>query len=207
MQKYEVTLNKDFFEHKADIYDSSKIRVSNVENIANAIIGTVSLNRNMHLMDFGSGTGLLLERISPLVRKIAAIDISQSMNEQLNKKRGSLSCEIDTLQIDLESSDITGKFDGIISSMTMHHVKDVRAMFVKFYSMLNADGSIAISGLDKENGSFHTQDTYVHHCGFERNDIVNAATQAGFRELKILDVSLIHKPQGEYPVFLLTAKR
>lgn len=200
-------MSKDFFEHKADIYDSSKNRVSNVENIANAIIATVSLNRNMHLMDFGSGTGLLLERISPWVRKITAIDISQSMNEQLNKKRGSLSCEIDILQIDLESSDITDKFDGIISSMTMHHVKDVRAMFAKFYSMLNADGIIAISDLDKENGSFHTEDTGVYHCGFERNEITNAATQAGFRELEIVDASLIHKPQGDFPVFLLTAKR
>jgi hypothetical protein len=73
--------------------------------------------------------------------------------------------------------------------------------------MLNTDGIIAISDLDKKNGSFHTQGTGVHHCGFEGNDIANAATQAAFRELKIVDVSLIHKPQGEFPVFLLTAKR
>ncbi len=200
-------MSNDFFAHKANIYDSDNNRVTNVDNIANAIIKRISLNQQMHLIDFGSGTGLLLERIAPFVQKITAIDISPAMIVQLEKKRNRLKCELDILGVDLESTDINHKFDGIISSMTMHHVKDVRAMFVKFYSMLNADGSIAISGLDKENGSFHTQDTYVHHCGFERNDIVNAATQAGFRELKILDVSLIHKPQGEYAVFLLTAKR
>ncbi|MFT5924820.1 MAG: 2-polyprenyl-3-methyl-5-hydroxy-6-metoxy-1,4-benzoquinol methylase [Paraglaciecola sp.] len=66
------------------------------------------------------------------MRKITAIDISQSMNEQLNKKRGSLSCEIDILQIDLESSDIKDKFDGIISSMRMHHVKDVGQCSLNF---------------------------------------------------------------------------
>jgi cyclopropane fatty-acyl-phospholipid synthase-like methyltransferase len=200
-------MSRDFFEHKADVYDKDDNRVSNVENIANAIIASVSLNHKMHLMDFGSGTGLLLERIAPLVQKITAIDISQSMNDQLDKKRDSLSCEIDILEIDLESTDITDEFDGIISSMTMHHVKDIGAMFAKFYSLLNDDGIIAISDLDKEDGSFHTEDTGVYHFGFERDAIVDAADQAGFREVEIVDASVVHKPNGEFPVFLLTAKR
>ncbi|PKG99232.1 class I SAM-dependent methyltransferase [Paraglaciecola sp. MB-3u-78] len=200
-------MTQDLFEHKADIYESDENRVSNVDNIANAIIGCVSLNRTMHLMDFGSGTGLLLQRISPFVRKITAIDISESMNQQLEKKRSSLSCEIDILHIDLESNDIPDKFDGIISSMTMHHVSDIRAMFVKFYSMLNDGGIIAISDLDKEDGSFHTEDTGVYHFGFERIAIVNAAQQAGLKEVEIVDASAVHKPHGAFPVFLLTAKR
>jgi len=200
-------MSRDFFEHKADVYDGDDNRVSNVENIANAMIESVGLNRKMHLMDFGSGTGLLLERIAPLVRKITAIDISKSMNEQLDKKRGSISCEIDILEIDLESTNITDEFDGIISSMTMHHVKDIREMFAKLYSMLNDDGIIAISDLDKEDGSFHTEDTGVYHFGFERDEITRAAKQAGFREVKIVDASVVHKPHGEFSVFLLTAKR
>jgi cyclopropane fatty-acyl-phospholipid synthase-like methyltransferase len=200
-------MSRDFFEHKADIYDGDDNRVSNVENIANAIIASVDLNRKMHLMDFGSGTGLLLERIAPFVRKITAIDISKSMNEQLDKKRGSISCEIDILEIDLESTNITDQFDGIISSMTMHHVKDIRAMFAKFYSLLNDGGIIAISDLDKEDGSFHTEDTGVYHFGFERDVITRAANEAGFREVEIVDASVVHKPHGGFPVFLLMAKR
>jgi cyclopropane fatty-acyl-phospholipid synthase-like methyltransferase len=200
-------MSRDFFEHKADIYDGDDQRVSNVENIANAIIGRVCLNRKMHLMDFGSGTGLLLGRIAPFVRKITAIDISKSMNEQLDKKRGSISCEIDILEIDLESTNINDEFDGIISSMTMHHVEDIREMFDKFYSMLNDDGIIAISDLDKEDGSFHTEDTGVYHFGFEREAITSFAKQAGFREVEIIDASVVQKPHGKFPVFLLTAKR
>jgi cyclopropane fatty-acyl-phospholipid synthase-like methyltransferase len=200
-------MTQDFFEHKADIYESDENRVSNVDNIAKAIMGCVSLNRTMHLMDFGSGTGLLLERISPFVGKMTAIDISEAMNQQLEKKRGSISCEINILHIDLESTDIPDKFDGIISSMTMHHVGDIRAMFVKFYSMLNEGGIIAISDLDKEDGSFHTEDTGVYHFGFERNVIADAAQQAGFKEVEVVDASLVRKPHGVFPVFLLTAKK
>jgi cyclopropane fatty-acyl-phospholipid synthase-like methyltransferase len=200
-------MSRDFFEHKADIFDSDDNRVSNVENIANAVIKKVSLDRQMHLMDFGSGTGLLLERIAPFVRKITAIDISKSMNDQLERKRVSLSCEINILAIDLESTDITDKFDGIISSMTMHHVKDIAAMFVKFYSLLNDGGIIAISDLDTEDGSFHTEDTGVYHFGFDRDAIALAAKQACFREVKVVDASVVHKSQGEFAVFLLTAKK
>jgi len=50
-------MNRDFFEHKAEIYDRDDNRVSNVENIANAVIESVNFDRKMHLMDFGSGTG------------------------------------------------------------------------------------------------------------------------------------------------------
>ncbi|MGL1930859.1 MAG: class I SAM-dependent methyltransferase [Desulfotalea sp.] len=200
-------MSRDFYEHKADIYDKDNNRVSNVENIANAIIENVSLDRKMDLLDFGSGTGLLLERIAPFVRKISAIDTSKSMNDQLAKKRDDLQCEIDIMEINLESADITDKFDGIISSMTMHHVKDIEAMFVKFYSLLNEKGIIAISDLDKEDGNFHTEDTSVFHFGFDRDAITAAAKLACFREVEVIDASVVHKPHGEFPVFLLTAKK
>jgi 2-polyprenyl-3-methyl-5-hydroxy-6-metoxy-1,4-benzoquinol methylase len=126
---------------------------------------------------------------------------------QLEKKRHSLKCELDILGVDLESTDITHKFDGIISSMTMHHVKDIAAMFVKFYSMLNMGGIIAIADIDKEDGSFHTQESGVYHCGFERSMMAKVAIQAGFQEVEIVEASVVHKAQGEYPVFLLTAKK
>lgn len=200
-------MNRDFFEHKADTYERDDNRVSNVDNIANSIIENVSLDRKMHLMDFGSGTGLLLERIAPLVNKITAIDISKSMNEQLSKKKGDLACEIEILEIDLETADIAHKYDGIMSSMTMHHVKDIDAIFAKFYSLLNEGGIIAISDLDSEDGSFHTEDTGVYHFGFDRESIAQAAKQANFRDVEVVNASVMHKPHGNFSVFLLTAKR
>lgn len=200
-------MDNDFFAHKADAYEADTKRVSNVDNIANAIIGAVELKSDMHLMDFGSGTGFLLERIAPHVRKITGVDISASMNEQLLNKRGILPCELDVVQIDLESDEVNQKFDGIISSMTMHHVKDIEGMFAKFHGALCDGGILAISDLDKEDGSFHTEDTGVHHFGFNRDVIASAAEKASFRSVNIVNASVAHKPQGEYPVFLLTAKK
>lgn len=66
-------MRKDFFQDKAMNYDQNKHRVNTVGNIAIAVIETTNLDPDMHLMDFGSGTGLLLERIAPFVKRITAV--------------------------------------------------------------------------------------------------------------------------------------
>lgn len=200
-------MTKDYFEHKAGSYEQSKNRVDNVENIANSILRAVKLDKTMHIMDFGSGTGLLLERVAPHVAKITAVDISQSMNRQLLEKQGRLGCEIETMEVDLEQSEVEQKFDGIISSMTLHHIKEIGTMIAKLHSMLNENGFIAIADLDTEDGSFHAEDTGVFHSGFDRDEIIKVAQEAGFRNVAVSSASVVHKPQGDFPVFLLTGFR
>lgn len=193
----------DYFEHKAGSYEQDKNRVDNVDKILHA----VKLDKTMHIMDFGSGTGLLLERVAPHVAKITAVDISHSMNRQLLEKQCRLGCEIEILEIDLEKTHLEQKFDGIISSMTMHHIEKIRPMFAKLHSILNDDGFIAIADLDVEDGSFHTEDTGVFHCGFDRDEIAQMAQEAGFRDVTVSSASVVHKAQGDFPVFLLTGFR
>ena len=197
----------DRFEHKAGSYEQNRDRVDNVQNIANSILDSVKFDSSMHIMDFGSGTGLLLERVAQHVGKITAVDISRAMNAQLLAKRNTLDCELEIAEIDLEKSDLNGKFDGIISSMTMHHIQNIEAMFGKFHSMVKPGGFIAISDLDLEDGSFHTEETGVYHFGFDRDEFAKAATAAGFLMAQVSTASVVHKPQGDFPVFLLTAIR
>jgi putative AdoMet-dependent methyltransferase len=197
----------DHFAGKADSYEQNPNRVDNVANIANAILGAVEFNRSMHIMDFGSGTGLLLERIAPHVGKMTAVDVSKSMNRQLQEKRDRLPCELEILEVDLAQTNIPLQVDGIISSMTMHHIEDVGAMFEKFHAMVKGGGFIAISDLDAEDGSFHTEDTGVFHQGFDREEIARAAFEAGFQSVNVSSASVVHKPQGDFEVFLLTAIR
>jgi 2-polyprenyl-3-methyl-5-hydroxy-6-metoxy-1,4-benzoquinol methylase len=67
-------MNTDFFAGAAASYDQDGHRVGNVDNIARAMITAVQFEQSMRLMDFGSGTGLLLERIGSLVGEITAAD-------------------------------------------------------------------------------------------------------------------------------------
>ena len=70
-------MSTDYFQNKSKDYEKDKNRVNNVKNIAETIKQNISFHKSMHIMDFGSGTGLLLEEIAPLVNKITAVDISK----------------------------------------------------------------------------------------------------------------------------------
>ena len=197
-------MKEDKFAFKAKNYEQKLRRLKTAQDIANKIKKNISLKKDMHLIDFGAGTGLLLEQILPKVKKITAIDISPSMIEVLRDKKLK---NVEILKLDLIKESIDIKVDGIISSMTMHHIKDIEAMFKKFYSMLKSGGFIAIADLDKEDGSFHSVDTGVEHFGFDREEFINFAKEAGFKNIKIEDATIISKSYGDYKVFLLTAKR
>jgi putative AdoMet-dependent methyltransferase len=200
-------MSKDYFQHKANDYEQDENRVNNVDNIANSILKYTKFDKSMHIMDFGSGTGLLLEKIAPFVDKITAVDISNSMNKKLDEKRNNLGCKLEIIEIDLSKNKLHEKFDAIISSMTMHHIKDIPMMFKDFYDILNDNGTIAIADLDKEDGTFHTDDTGVFHFGFDRNMFLNTAKEAGFKNLKITTASTAQKPYGKFPIFLLTGHK
>ena len=195
----------DLFKNKAASYESDSNRVANVHTIADSIIERATLSPDMHLMDFGAGTGLLLGQIAPRVAKITAVDISPSMTGQLCKKQADLACELEVLEMDLCTETLDTKFDGIISSMTMHHIEDVKAMFAKMHSLVKTGGFIAIADLETEDGSFHTEDTGVFHFGFAGDVLVQLATEAGFKNAEVRLASTISKPHGDYPVLLLTA--
>ena len=198
-------MSNDFFQNKAASYEQDNHRVANVETIASAILSRIDFKPDMEIMDFGSGTGLLLEQIAPSVRSITAVDISQSMNQQLEQKRNSLPCELKIIEKDLTNSDLNRKFDGIISSMTLHHVDDLKSMFAKLHSMLKPGGFIALADLETENGSFHKEDTGVFHFGFSDKELIDFATGSGFSNVEVNPASTVHKPYGDYPVLLLTA--
>ena len=199
--------NKDFFASKAKDYDTEVSRTQNVSTIAQTILNEVAFSKEMSIMDFGSGTGLLLSEIAPYVGQITAVDISPAMNNVLASKKDGMPCVLQIVQMDLAKETLNQEFDAIISSMTIHHIEEPLALFQKFYTLLKTEGTIAIADLDSEDGSFHTEDTGVFHCGFDRENFVQMAQKAGFTDIKIQDASTITKSNTNYSVFLLTAKK
>ena len=201
---------KDFFAHKAKEYEDNEKRVSNVQNIADGILKNISYTKQMHIIDFGSGTGLLAQEIAPYIKKIVAVDMSTAMNEVLQAKVETFPCDLEVLQLDImdeKSTQSLQNIDGIISSMTIHHLKDTEALLQKFYTLLDENGTIALADLETEDGSFHTDDTGVHHFGFDKDAFLSIAQKAGFKDLKIETISVASKPHGDFPIFLLTGRK
>lgn len=200
-------MNKDLFAEKSKSWDMNSKRVGNAKSIAEAIQKDIELKPAMKLMDFGAGTGLLSYFIAPFVDTIVMVDNSPSMLEKFKEKASEFECQTEIREVDLSTTSLDEKFDGIISSMTIHHVEDLKALFTKFYNMLEAGGFIAIADLDSEDGSFHSDNIGVFHFGFERETLEKIAQEVGFKEINFELASTIEKPHRTFTVFLMTAKR
>lgn len=204
-------MTHDFFAQKAAQYEHNSQRVQNVDQISQAVLKHTQLHSGMRLLDFGAGTGLLLERVAPFVAQITAVDVSPSMTAQLRAKAGVIACELEIVERDLCQGDLPdawlGAFDGVISSMTLHHIADIPALLLIFKRLVKAGGFIALADLDSEDGSFHTEDTGVFHHGFDRAALSAQAQAAGFVEVNTFDASVMQKPHGAYSVFVLVANQ
>lgn len=201
-------MKEDHFAIRSAGYDETDYRVRYVDEMAEAIRRHLPLESTMHLLDFGAGTGLLTERIAPEVSRITAVDISPSMIEQLRKKSPALPCRLSLLRQDLCRGPLPEiRVDGIISTMTLHHIEEVPELFRRLLQLLKPGGFAAFCDIDTEDGTFHTLDTGVKHLGFDRKEIVGWMEEAGFEGVTIRDATVVRKPQGDYPAFLLSGYR
>ncbi len=198
----------DHFAHKSKTWDMNSKRVKNARAIADAILKNIKIDKTMTIMDLGAGTGLLSYFLSPFVKKIVAIDNSPSMLAEFESKCDRFACETQALLLDIEEAEISQlHFDGIVSSMTLHHIEDIPTLFHRLDTLLRPNGFIALADLDKEDGTFHSDNTGVHHFGFDRESLRKFAESAGFEEIRFETVSTIAKPRRSYDVFLMTARR
>jgi 2-polyprenyl-3-methyl-5-hydroxy-6-metoxy-1,4-benzoquinol methylase len=193
------------FDAAAADWDKGDLRQQIAAHTADAVIGTIALNDTMSVLDFGAGTGLLTYRVAPHVHSVTAVDTSEKMLEVLQSK-STPEHQIKTACCDITQMPLSETFDGIISSMAMHHVEDTEGFLKTLYDHLNPGGFIAVADLDKEDGSFHAHgNDGVYHFGFDRDKLTEMATKCGFVDAAFTTALTIEKPDRNYPVFLFSA--
>jgi 2-polyprenyl-3-methyl-5-hydroxy-6-metoxy-1,4-benzoquinol methylase len=197
---------QDHFKHKAQDWDKGDIRVNGAKKISDAINESVHLHKDMEILDFGVGTGLLGFSIAPQVKKVYGVDTSAKMLEKLQEKN-TPELSIETYNQNIIKEPIEKEFDGLISSMTLHHIEDLDAFFETIYKNIKKGGFIAIADLEEEDGTFHSDNTGVFHFGFEEEKLSNAAKKAGFTYTAFKNINTINKPHRDFGVFLFTAKK
>ncbi|MDQ7068054.1 MAG: class I SAM-dependent methyltransferase [Sulfurimonas sp.] len=196
----------DYFKNKADKWDDGTLRKSTPLAIAEAIKKRFDLTKEMEIMDFGVGTGLLGFEIAKDVKKVFGVDMSPSMLSKLREKN-TPELSIEAIEQDIIKEPLDDIFDGIISSMTLHHVENLEAFFQSIYKNLSEGAFIAIADLEKEDGSFHSDNTGVYHFGFEKEKLCEIVKKCGFKDVSFENITTINKPQKDFGVFLLSAKR
>ena len=194
------------FDKKAANWDSGDIRVNGAKKIADAIEKKIELTQDMEVLDFGVGTGLLGFEVAKKVKQVYGVDTSAGMLAKLQEKN-SETLNIIPIQQDIIQKPLKQKFDGIVSSMTLHHVENLEEFFRTIRENLKENGFIAIADLEEEDGTFHSDNEGVHHFGFEEQKLREVVEQAGFKDIVIENINTINKPHRDFGVFLLTARK
>lgn len=196
----------DLFKEKAVKYDSEDWD-EEIAAIGKMILAEIPFHDEMHIMDFGAGTGLLSSQVAPMVQKITAVDVSEAMLEQLSRKP-ELKKKVEVVCQDIMTTPIDGKFDMIISTFAMHHIQDTDKLIQTFAECLAPGACIALVDIDEEDGSFHSEDNVgVFHKGFNRNHLKTLLQRHSFEHIDFVQTHFFTWDEREYSAFFVTASR
>lgn len=206
--------NKTDFDQKAAAWDENPMRVKLANDVADTIIREIRPTHDMDALDYGCGTGLVTLRLQPFVKNITGVDSSRGMLEVIEgklKKQGLSNVHTQFLDFE-QGGKVEGKFHLVVSSMTLHHVKEPAVFLKQLYDLLAPEGYLGIADLDKEDGTFHDDNKGVLHFGFERVHLKGLLEETGFRDLRDVTATTVVKGIGgkvrrEFPVFLIIGRK
>jgi ubiquinone/menaquinone biosynthesis C-methylase UbiE len=210
----EINTKKRNFDQEAAKWDQVPGRVKLARDISQSMIREISLTPDMDVLDFGCGTGLLTFALQPFVHSITGVDSSKGMLDvfKIKIKEQKLN-NVKADYIDLDKGDVlNGSYNLIVSSMTLHHIKNITPLLKQFYSILLPSGQVAIADLEPDDGQFHSNNEGVFHFGFDRKELHRMLIDTGFRDVRHLTAAQIEKPIGDgstrlFSIFLITAHK
>ena len=195
------------FDNNAKDWDADKERVKMAKAAADAFITSLSFGPESAVMDYGAGTGNVSFEIAKHAGSVVAADSSEGMLAVLKQKITEQGVKnVSAAAFDAEKSKWSGPpFSHIVSSMTMHHISDIKSLFAVFYSMLARGGQLAITDLAEEDGTFHNDNAGVKHFGFSPAFLTEKLEEAGFKDAEVFSVYTAKRNGREYPLIMAKA--
>lgn len=199
------------FDEAAKTWDKRQVSIESSDACVQDLLNNVKLKNNANILDYGCGTGFIAFALKNETNNVTGMDYSKGMIEVFNNKVSQFDCEnIKAVKHNMNEDELPkNTYDLIISSKTMHHIKDTNMFFKKSYNALKNDGILCINDLDKEDGSFHKdkENDGVEHFGYEKEELLAIAKNIGF---KILSYKIVYnqlKNEQYYPLFNLIVKK
>src|SRR5690606_17771342 len=100
-------------------------------------------------------------------------------------------------------------FDLIVTSMSLHHIKNLDIFFEKSFKALRNGGTLCINDLEKEDGTFHKKHNNegVYHFGFSKEELETICSKLGFSNFIYERVFVFKRDYGDFPLFNFYAKK
>ena len=189
------------FNDKAAEWDNEG-KIKMMGKLAEKTISALQLKGPLSVMDFGCGTGLFGLEFADYASSLLGVDTSEGMLEVFDQKTKGQD-RFRSKLINLEQQNLNEKFDLIVSSMAFHHLNHPDQMILKMKTLLNPKGRLAIVDLDKEDGTFHPNNSEmgVKHFGFGKEELEAWAREAGMKFSHQI-INQVEKNDRNYGQFL-----
>ena len=199
------------FDEASKTWDKKQSSIESSDTCVKDLLSKIDLKEDANILDYGCGTGFISFALNNQTNNIIGMDYSDGMVEIFNKKALELDCKnIKAIKHNMNEEELPkNSFDLIISSMTMHHIKNTKMFLSKCKDAIKTDGIICINDLYEEDGTFHAKhkNDGVEHFGYEKNTLLKLIEEVG---LKLISYELIYthyRNEKEYPLFNLILKK
>lgn len=157
---------------------------------------------DVRVLDFGCGTGLLSQKLSPLVKDIVAIDGSEAMVEELDKKElPNVEPVVDLLSRGLAAQHpaFRRQFDLVVASSVCGFLPNFQDSVSLIYTLLEDDGLFAHWDwlVEDENANY----------GLSVQKIENVLSAAGFDDVQVSVPFEIDAGKGAQKVVMGVGRR
>ena len=174
--------NYDMFDSYAKIWNSYSFVQENTKNFVKYIREKIKLNKDLVIMDFGCGTGILGLNFINDVKKVIFLDPSNGMIKQVQKgllEKNVINYEIVEGDIDKYKGE---KIDLILVIDVFHHIKDINYIINKFSTILKKGGKVLVVDLFETEHDFHGGS--APHKGFKPENVVKLFKNNNFSNVK-----------------------
>ena len=173
-----------YFDNTAKEWDTPR-RIERAKIISKEISRSLDNVEIKSAMEFGCGTGLIAFNLVDKIKNLTLIDNSEEMIQVVNKKISDYDFQnIKSICDNITDMKINDTYDVIYSSMSLHHIVDVKDLINKLYKLINNNGVLCIVDLNEEDGRFHkNEEGFNGHNGFNQQWLRKVVEEVGFKNV------------------------
>ena len=176
--------SESYFNEVAERWDELQASFFS-DAVRNQALAAAGVRPGTLAADIGAGTGFITQGLIDADVRVVAVDQSQAMLDELQKKFAS--CPIVETRLGsgdaIPISDRT--VDYVFANMYLHHVEDPQRAIGEMARILKPGGTLVITDLDKHDVEFLRTEHHDRWLGFHRHDIRKWLEQAGLENAEV----------------------
>lgn len=185
----------EFFDRVAGSWD--EIGAHFARGVARERATASLLRRGLVIGDLGCGTGYFGRSLLGLAQRLVAVDRSQPMLDEAQKRLGGGGgrTKLDLRRGELDALPIeTNELDGAVAGMVLHHLPSPGSALREMFRVIRPGGSAVIVDLAPHRYEWCRDALGDRHLGLDPSDVLAAFARAGFEDIQLEELEDRYRP-------------